>query len=208
MRRVFFSIVMVGLILGMSSCSALEGETLYSQPQPTSSNTEQPPPEGQTPAPDSQSLADDSADEIELADDESPAPEAFTLVVPHPSQGNLQAVLAGHAEQASEMGRYPFVEFTAEWCPPCQAIEANLGDPMMINALRGVYLIRLDIDEWESQITRSGFLVPGIPLFYELDAKGASTGRAISGSAWGADVPQNMAPPLSAYFQANQSGNN
>jgi hypothetical protein len=70
----------------------------------------------------------------------------------------------------------------------------------MIEALRGVYLIRLDIDEWEDQLLGSEFRIPGIPLFYELDATGRSTGRAIAGSAWGQDIPRNMAPPLGAFF--------
>jgi thiol-disulfide isomerase/thioredoxin len=192
------------LLLALTSCAAWEAETLYREPQPTASDSSATTWEEQTPTWSSQSTTESDEPDIQIAEDQSPAPESFTLVVPHLSDGDLQAVLARHAELATEMGRRPFIEFSAEWCPPCRAIESSLGDPLMVEALRGVYLIRVDIDEWGGQITRSGFLVPGIPLFYELDAKGKSTGRALSGGAWGQDIPRYMAPPLTAFFQANQ----
>lgn len=72
---------------------------------------------------------------------------------------------------------------------------------MMVEAFRGIYLIRLDFDEWQDQLSDSGFHVPGIPVFFELDLEGQPTGRAISGAAWGEDIPANMAPPLSEFFQ-------
>lgn len=204
MKTTLILLTLLTLTLGLPACQSFQGQTLSRQPQSTQTGSMD---SGQVPQGQDEPLEPSPEDEmtlVEIADDQSPAPEAFTLVVPHPSQGDLQTVLAQHAEQAYAMGRYPFIEFSAEWCPPCQAIENYLGDPMMVNAFQGTYLIRVDIDEWGDQITRIGFLVPGIPLFYELNQDGASTGRAIAGSAWGVDVPQNMAPPLSAFFQANQ----
>lgn len=193
-----FKLAVRVVLLSMCSfaCTALETETMYRDPQPTEGerdilNEEAQPSSGE------------SAVQVQIADDQSPDPEAFSLVVPHPEEGELMALLAAHSQVAIDMGRRPFVEFSAEWCPPCQALEASLVDPLMIEALRGIYLIRLDVDEWESQLAGSEFRIPGIPLFYELDANGRSTGRAISGSAWGEDIAVNMAPPLQAFFQAN-----
>jgi thiol-disulfide isomerase/thioredoxin len=184
----------------LSACGLFDRQTLYRELQPAtaqsfgtvgarSSNLEAEP------------TTEQSLSHIQIAADQSPAPESFTLVIPHPEHGDLSEVLAVHARLAAEQGRQPFVEFSAEWCPPCRALEASLDDPLMVEALRGVYLIRLDIDEWEDQILDSEFRVPGIPLFYELDTSGKSTGRAIAGSAWGQDIPRYMAPPLQSFFQ-------
>jgi thiol-disulfide isomerase/thioredoxin len=141
----------------------------------------------------------------ETAADESPDPTSFTLVVLHPSQGKLPSLLKTHAEQATQLGRNPFVEFSAEWCPPCKALAASLSDPRMVDAFRGTYIIRLDLDEWKSQLGRSGFNVPGVPAFYELDEAGRPSGKMITGGAWGEDIPENMAPPLQAFFQGNST---
>jgi thiol-disulfide isomerase/thioredoxin len=141
----------------------------------------------------------------EAATDESPDPASFTLIVLHPSQGKLSSLLTTHADLAAQLERKPFVEFSAEWCPPCKALAASLPDPRMVEAFRGTYIIRLDLDEWKSQLGRSGFAVPGVPAFYELDEAGRPSGRMITGGAWGEDIPENMAPPLKAFFQTNST---
>jgi hypothetical protein len=45
--------------------------------------------------------------------------------------------------------------------------------------------------------------VPGIPAFYELGEDGKPTGRMITGAAWGEDIPENIAPPMKAFFEGN-----
>jgi hypothetical protein len=45
------------------------------------------------------------------------------------------------------------------------------------------------------------FIVIGVPTFFELNDEGRSTGRTITGAAWGADVPENMAPVLQGFFR-------
>jgi thiol:disulfide interchange protein len=144
-------------------------------------------------------VAQDRVDEI--ADDESPSPESFSLVVVRPAHGDLTALLAAHAALAAELDRLPFVEFSAEWCPSCVLLERSLTDERMIDAFRGVYLIRLDIDEWKNHMSGTGFAVFGVPAFYEIDGDGRPTGRSITGAAWGPDIPENMAPVLKAFFE-------
>jgi thiol-disulfide isomerase/thioredoxin len=141
----------------------------------------------------------------ELAVDISPAPESFALVTPHPSEGALQDLLTAHALRAIQAGRKPFVEFSADWCPPCVALARSLGDPRMVDAFQGTYIIRLDFDEWESRLPGSGFRVVGVPVFFEINAEGKPTGRMITGAAWGADIPENMAPVLQAFFRGSAS---
>jgi thiol:disulfide interchange protein len=137
----------------------------------------------------------------EGAADESPAPESFSLLVLHPSQGDLPSLLATYAQRAADLDRRPFVEFSADWCSSCVLLERSLKDPRMVEAFRGVYLIRLDFDEWEDQLRDTQFVVVGVPTFFELDSEGASTGRTLTGAAWGADVPENMAPVLQDFFR-------
>jgi thiol:disulfide interchange protein len=137
----------------------------------------------------------------EFAADESPSPDSFSLVVVRPSQGDLAALLAAHAQRAAEIERRPFVEFSAEWCLPCKRLAESLSDDRMVEAFRGVYLIRLDIDEWKSRMSGTDFIVIGVPTFFELNDEGQSTGRTITGAAWGADVPENMAPVLQGFFR-------
>lgn len=143
---------------------------------------------------------------VEEATDQSPAPENFTLVMLHPSQGELSPLLKTHAGLAANLQRKPFVEFSAEWCPPCKALEASLPDPRMVEAFCGTYIVRLDLDEWKGQLGRAGFRVPGVPAFFELEADGSPSGRMITGGAWGEDIPENMAPPLKEFFQGGSAG--
>lgn len=72
--------------------------------------------------------------------------------------------------------------------------------PLILDALKGADVIRLDLDEWDAQLEGAGLKVKAVPIFFALDDKGRPTGRTIDGSAWGADTPENMAPPLKAFF--------
>lgn len=133
---------------------------------------------------------------------ESPAPDKFTIVQLNYSDTPLNHLLKAEVQKAREQGRDPYVEFYADWCPPCKALRKNLGDERMVDAFTGTYIIQLNLDEWKSELPEAGFTVPGIPMFFELDAAGKPTGRIISGGAWGEDIPENMAPPLKEFFHA------
>ena len=142
----------------------------------------------------------------EIAPDQSPAPDRFSLVELHPSQGDLPALLAVHADRAAELGRRPFVEFSAQWCSSCLQLARSLADERMIEAFDGTYIIRLDLDEWKSQLSQTDFVVFGVPAFFEVGGEGRPTGRTITGAAWGEDIPENMAPVLQQFFSATGEG--
>jgi len=146
-----------------------------------------------------------SATEVaaDVAVDESPAPDSFSLVTIHPSQGDLSSVISYHIGQAAQLDRKPFAEFSAEWCGPCKDLAKSLSDARMVDAFQGTYIIRIDIDEWKGQLARSDFNVLGVPTFFELDKNGRPAGRVITGGAWGKDIPENMAPPLKEFFQGS-----
>lgn len=137
--------------------------------------------------------------------DESPAPDHFSVVRVGKTREKLPDVLKTEAKKALDLGRQPYVEFYADWCPPCNAIRESLSDERMIDAFDGTYIIKLDLDFWEVKLLGTGFNVRGIPAFYEIDSDGNPTGRMITGAAWGEDVPENIAPPLKDFFNGGKS---
>lgn len=131
---------------------------------------------------------------------ESPAPEHFTLTHIDGSKDKLTELLKAEAQKAVQAGRHPFVEFYADWCGPCKRLASHLADPLMVDALDGTYIVKLNSDDWKWVAIEAGFVLDGIPAFFEIDADGKPTGRTVSGAAWEEDIPQNMAPPLKAFF--------
>jgi hypothetical protein len=115
---------------------------------------------------------------------------------------DLGEQIVSHAHEAERRGLRPFLEFTASWCPPSAAFDGALDHPLMVQALTGTYLIRVDIDEFGGfSYEKYGFKVFGVPLFFELDAEGRPTGRQITSNAWGPDIPENMSRVMGAFFR-------
>ena len=121
--------------------------------------------------------------------------------------GPLGTQLHSEAHKAQVLGLKPYAEFTATWCPPCQAIAQSLSEnnPLMVDAFTGTYIIRIDVDIWdETEWEEAGFELEYIPIIFRLDAEGKPTGDFIDGNAWGENIPENMAPPLKEFFQAGE----
>ncbi len=68
----------------------------------------------------------------------------------------------------------------------------------MMRAFAGIYLIRLDVDEWGWG--GKGFPVNAIPIFFRLDAAGNPTGDFITGDAWAANTYANIAAAMGPWF--------
>lgn len=116
---------------------------------------------------------------------------------------DLGVQIREHTQAAELRGLRPFLEFTASWCPPSAAFDDSLEHPLMIEALAGTYLIRVDIDEFSGfeGYEQHGFKVYGVPIFFELDAESRPTGRQITSNAWGPDIPENMSRVMGAFFR-------
>lgn len=127
----------------------------------------------------------------------------FTEVRLHPAGGKLDEMLAAEAEKAVKAGLLPVVEFDADWCPPCQAINKHLEEKneLMLNAYDGTYIIKMDVDEWGWDGNGIGdFAFSAIPIYFKLDGQGKQTGEFIDGGAWNEDIPVNIAPVMDAFF--------
>lgn len=137
------------------------------------------------------------------------APQADVASAVHvidyqPTSGDLQAQLSKIASDAKAQGLTPYVQFTADWCSHCKKLAASLGDPLMVNAFAGTYIVRLDYDAWGPKMKALGFKSVGVPIIFAIDKHGKPTGKTIDGGAWGEDTAQNMAPPLKQFFAANK----
>ena len=129
------------------------------------------------------------------------AAQASAVVAIH-AGAPLAAQLQQHAHTAEERGLRPFLEFGAMWCPPSRMFGEILEDPRMQAALAGVYLIRAEIDDFASDPLARQLNAVAVPVFYELDAEGQSTGRTITGAAWGEDTIENMSRTMTGFFGA------
>jgi thiol-disulfide isomerase/thioredoxin len=116
---------------------------------------------------------------------------------------DLGKILQAEYATAIKGGRTPIVELGATWCGPCKHVAASLGDARMKDAFAGMYVIRLDIDQWKEKLAPLGFDASAIPAFFPINDQGKVIGPKIDGGAWGEDIPENMAPPLKKFFVAN-----
>lgn len=130
----------------------------------------------------------------------APAPATAHVVVHIRGGSPLPALLREHANAAELAKLRPYLEFTATWCPPSRIFGDALEDPRMKSALAGVYLIRAEMDEFIDDPYTRELRLTSVPVFYELDADGRSTGRTINGGAWGADTIENMSRTMSGFF--------
>ena len=124
-----------------------------------------------------------------------------------PSEGPLLPILRKESAAATQKGLTPYAYLSATWCGPCQTLKHSLGDARMVEAFKGTYLIKLDVDAWEKELQGAGLDASAIPVFIELDANGRPTGRRIDGSAWDKDTVENMAPALSTFFHQKHASN-
>jgi len=130
---------------------------------------------------------------------ERPGPRSAWITLP---RGNdLAGALRNHAKQASAKRLLPVVFVGQLSCEPCESLKRYRNDPSMQDALQGTSVIELDLARWgSSDISNLGMSTHAIPALFVLDDEGRYTGKMITGGAWGDDIPENMAPPLTEFF--------
>jgi thiol-disulfide isomerase/thioredoxin len=128
----------------------------------------------------------------------------FSIVTIQPSSTSLAMKLQQEAARARNLGRSPYLELYAPWCGPCLAIEKALADSRMRHAFRNTYIIKLNIDEWDTgELEQLGFRSNYIPKFYRLLNSGEKQGDFIDAGAWNQNVASEMSPKLEAFFQVS-----
>jgi hypothetical protein len=128
----------------------------------------------------------------------TPGGARHALVRVTPNGHELTDIARTEAKKAKARGLSPYLELRADWCGPCKKLEASEGDPRIVDAFDGTYIIRVDVDEAGGKL--GPYRASAIPVFFEVGDDGQPTGRKIDGSAWAADTPESMAPPLKAFF--------
>lgn len=129
------------------------------------------------------------------------AGDAYTWVKLAPSQGALQELVKAEVGKAAAKAQRPVVYLGAAWCDPCVALKKHRHDPLMTDAMRGAYVIEIDLDDWKLEDMKAlGFRTGVVPIFHAVNSEGRATGPAVDGSSWGANVPASMAPPLKKFF--------
>lgn len=129
-----------------------------------------------------------------------PGPD-FAFASLSPDDGALTDQLIAWHRRADAAGRVACVYLRANWCGANVKLERSLVDPQMQQALRGVDAAVLDVDVWVDALADAGLSPRVVPIFYPIGADGRPTGPSITGGAWKDDIPENMAPPLAAFFE-------
>jgi thiol:disulfide interchange protein len=115
---------------------------------------------------------------------------------------DVVAALKAESARSAAAGIPAYLYLHADWCEPCVAIEnTRETDPGMKAAFANVQILAVDIDAADpKQLASLGLTVDSIPVFHKVNPAGEITGASIGGDAWGDNIPENMAPPLTAFF--------
>jgi hypothetical protein len=106
--------------------------------------------------------------------------------------------LAAEYRRAESAHQMLVVMTNKKVCDVCDEIAASLADPRMQAALANVDIVRVDVEDFASELHAGGMLEDTLPWFYKVD----TTLRpidSISAGEWDANIPQNMAPVLRAF---------
>lgn len=115
---------------------------------------------------------------------------------------SLSEVLDHERALGANDGEKLLVWLVVPECQPCNAVAAALPDKKMQEALEGVRLVRLDIQDYQRELDQLGFPTEKIPGF----ALVGKTNRPldfIHGGEWDDDIPKNIAPVLGKFVRGS-----
>ncbi len=95
------------------------------------------------------------------------------------------------SQLASKQGRVVLIDFSAEWCTECKVMERGvLSEPVVLQQLRGVVLIRADLTHVDQSSKRlmQRFEVVGPPTIVFLNPEGAEISNTRIVGAVGVDA--------------------
>lgn len=129
-----------------------------------------------------------------------------------PSQGSLVALLTKAGQTARSRSLTPVLDIGASWCEPCHMLNDLFASDDMRPAVKKMYLIHLDLDQWHDALDSLGVDVnTGIPRVQALNAKGLPSGepwrpRDVPGGtvdAWPASLKGYFAGAQKLFAQAS-----
>lgn len=102
-------------------------------------------------------------------------------------------------QRASAVGKPLLVEFSAEWCGPCQWMKkTTLHDPSVTQALEKYVLVSIDVDDHPELAGQ--FDVETVPQFFVI---GSTNGNILKESRFGAMPPEEFLDWLNADSDLN-----
>ena len=128
-------------------------------------------------------------------------PIEYTVQRLNPTEGMLSDLLLREARGAYAKGHIPVLACCGHWCQSCRDLFVSMGDKLMIDTFKGVHIVKVDIDDWQSQLYDHGFAMRSVPHFELLNDAGKPCGMSITGAAWGDDdTARGIAPHLKKFF--------
>jgi hypothetical protein len=135
--------------------------------------------------------------------------DGFSVVEirPLPHQ-TLRDQIVEEASVAASRGLIPFLELTSAMDRRCFLVDHTFGDAGMREALRGTYIIRIDITRWVGRFGSTGLdrIPMAFPSFVEVSDGGHGLGPYIDARSWMADAPTAVAPSLRAFVRSFAEG--
>lgn len=114
----------------------------------------------------------------------------------------LRPQLWKQAAQARKYHLNSFVLLHSDSSLSCQALQEAMYEPDMQRALRGTFIVQLDVNEWPpEELDGEGFRQDRtLPVIYAFDGRGSATGAVFDASTWADNPPLQMTPALAKFF--------
>ncbi len=116
----------------------------------------------------------------------------------HRGSGPLLEQLKAAIKRSKARKKSVLVETHGGDCLACVEIETAMAAPLVSNVLSDVVVVRVDRDEWKSELKAQGMYEKTAPWFYRL-SDDAKIVDKVSADEWDENVPKNIAPVLGAF---------
>ena len=117
-----------------------------------------------------------------------------------PSLGDELNVQRARAEKE---GRKLLLWADQRNCQPCNGVAVSLRDPLVQEALGGVRVVRVDLENYHTDLQRRGIPTQFAPGFALLDTDNRPVDY-LHGGEWDEDVAGNIAPVLGRFVRGTQ----